>query len=174
MTADGGRFDPGEFERDDRGRPVPTFEVAEAGPGALATIGQRAAARLVDVFLVVFLPGSIFVALFGERSGNDLRFPIWVLLLSIAAAAAYEVVLTVTRGATLGKQLMGIRVVRHLDGGPPTWGMAAIRFLVPSLQYTTAPLLQTVALAIYLSAAINPERRGLHDRASGTLVVRTR
>ncbi|HEX8580716.1 MAG TPA: RDD family protein [Acidimicrobiales bacterium] len=174
MTDDGGRFDPREFERDDRGRPIPTYEMAPTGPGAPAAIAQRAAARLFDVFLVVFLPGSALVGLFGERSGDDLRFPLWVLALSILLAAAYEIVLTATRGATLGKQLMGIRVVRHLDGGRPTWGMSAIRFLVPSVQYTTAPFFQLIALAIYLSAVLHPERRGLHDRASGTVVVRAR
>jgi uncharacterized RDD family membrane protein YckC len=174
MRRDGHEFDLDDFERDDKGRPVPSFEVAPEGAGARATIAQRAAARLLDVFLVVLLPGGALLWTFGERDGNQVRFPLWALLVSVAIAGAYEVGLVATRGATLGKQLMGIRVVRYLDGGLPTWGMSAIRFLVPSLQYTAVLLFQLLALVVYLSAAWNPERRGLHDRASGTLVVRTR
>lgn len=169
-----GDFDPYDFEQDDRGRPIPTHEVPEEGPGALATIGQRIAARLFDTFIVVFLPANVLVALFGEGEGNDVAVPVWVLFAQVLIAAAYEIPLVATGGATLGKRLMGIEVVRHLDGGRPTWAMSAIRFLVPSMQYTGILVFQAVALVIYLTAVWHPERRGLHDRAAGTLVVRTR
>lgn len=174
MRRDADPFDPADFDRDERGRPVPTYEPAPEGPGGLATVGQRAAARLFDTFLVVLVPGSVLLWAFGERDGNQVQFPAWALFVSVVIVGAYEIGLTATRGATLGKQLLGTRVVRRLDGGRPTWGMSAIRFLVPSLQYTAVLVFQVVALLIYLSAVWNPGRRGIHDRASGTVVVRSR
>lgn len=164
-----------DFRLDESGRPIPTLQVADEGPGALATIGQRAGARLFDFLLVVFLPGSLLLWAFGERSGDQISYPLWVGVAPLAFAAAYEIVLVATRGATLGKALMGIEVVRYLDGGRPTWGMSAIRFLVPAaVQSIPVLVIQVLSLLVYLRAAWDPMRRGFHDRASGTLVLRTR
>jgi hypothetical protein len=68
-----------------------------------------------------------------------------------------EFVLVSVAGATIGKQLFHIRVVR-LDGGRLAWPWVLAR---------------TVLLGVLVPAAIwDRDGRGLHDRATGALTVR--
>lgn len=66
-------------------------------------------------------------------------------------------------GATVGKRLMGIRVVRR-DGAPLGWGRAWVRALAYLL---STPLCN----AGFLVALFHPESRALHDLISGSLVI---
>jgi uncharacterized RDD family membrane protein YckC len=75
-------------------------------------------------------------------------------------------------GQSLGKQLFGLRVVTD-DHAPITGGRSAARELV-----VKAPLLGSISLAFIplivngVWSILDPERRGLQDRAAGTRVVR--
>jgi uncharacterized RDD family membrane protein YckC len=76
------------------------------------------------------------------------------------------------RGQTLGKIALRIRIVRMADGAIPTPAQAAIRFLLPTaVAAIPIPILSVVALLIYVSAVWDPQRRGYHDKASGTIVL---
>jgi uncharacterized RDD family membrane protein YckC len=78
-----------------------------------------------------------------------------------AAFAVHVLVATALTGQSLGKLVLGIRVVRLEDrAGPPGFLPAAIR---------TALLMLVIPAVI-----IDRDGRGLHDKAAGTLVVRTR
>lgn len=93
----------------------------------------------------------------------------WLLSLAIAtwlthsqfwtiAVFAVEVyVLTVLLGTTVGKRIMGIRVMRA-DGGPVGFGWALLRTVI---LLTVVPPLLT-----------DRDLRGMHDRAANTIVVR--
>ncbi len=172
--ADDEGFRPSEFDVDASGKPIPTFEITEMGPGALATVAQRAGAHLIDLFVILVLPSYLFVALFATGEGDDRVLPAWVPLVIVGICVAYEVLMLWRIGATLGKRLLGIEVVRYLDGGRPTLTMATIRTLITAVQYTLIIPLMLISLIVYLTAAWNPQRRGIHDRASGTIVVRSR
>jgi uncharacterized RDD family membrane protein YckC len=65
--------------------------------------------------------------------------------------------LTALSGLTIGKRLLGIRVIRT-DGGRPGFAWAALRTVL--LFFVVPPLLA------------DRDLRGLHDRASDTIVVR--
>jgi uncharacterized RDD family membrane protein YckC len=69
--------------------------------------------------------------------------------------------LTTLTGQSLGKRVLGIRVVRLVaPDGPPGFLPAAVR---------------TLLLLFVLPAVITDrDGRGLHDKAAGTAVVRTR
>ena len=70
------------------------------------------------------------------------------------------------RGATPGKQLLGLRVVRE-DGSPVGYGRAFLR--------RAAQLISALTLGSgYLMVAFHPEKRALHDLLAGTRVVRIR
>jgi uncharacterized RDD family membrane protein YckC len=71
--------------------------------------------------------------------------------------AAEDYLLTAVGGITIGKRLLGIRVIR-VGGGRVGFGWAALRTL---LLLTVLPPLFT-----------NRDLRGLHDRAADTVVVR--
>jgi uncharacterized RDD family membrane protein YckC len=75
------------------------------------------------------------------------------------------------RGATPGQQLLGLRVVRAIDGGPIDGSMAAIRALVfyPEI-FTTGWIIGLIGLGW---AAFEPRKRAWHDMAAGTVVIHT-
>ncbi len=71
-----------------------------------------------------------------------------------------HLVLVATLGTTVGHRLVGLRVTRE-DGAPFVGVLRA--------------LARTVLLALVIPAVVwGPDGRGLHDRAAGTLIVRTR
>ena len=96
-----------------------------------------------------------------------------VLLVIAVGSVAYRVVTTAKWGAGVGKYLLGLRVaVRTPEGVQllrPGWQRAWRRWAVPQAP-GLIPFPGTGLLA-YLPAFRDPLRRGLHDRAAGTVVV---
>jgi len=76
---------------------------------------------------------------------------------TIAVFAVEVYILTALGGSTVGKRLVGIRTVR-IGGGPIGFGWALVR---TAILLTVVPPLLT-----------DRDLRGLHDRASNTIVVR--
>jgi uncharacterized RDD family membrane protein YckC len=75
------------------------------------------------------------------------------------------------RGATPGMQVLGLRVVRAIDGGPIDGGMAAIRAIVFYVEGFFASWL--IGLLGFVWAAFEPRKRAWHDMAAGTVVIHT-
>jgi uncharacterized RDD family membrane protein YckC len=76
---------------------------------------------------------------------------------TIAVFALETFVLTALTGSTVGKRLLGIRVMR-IGGGPVGFGWALVR---TAILLTVVPPLLT-----------DRDLRGMHDRAANTIVVR--
>ncbi|HVM03439.1 MAG TPA: RDD family protein [Acidimicrobiales bacterium] len=97
--------------------------------------------------------------------------------LSTAAYLAYVVGLTVLRGQTLGKMALGTRVVDAGTGALPTLWQASTRTIVPLAGLVVDVALGTAAvgafwvLVVYGWLLVDDRRRGLHDRAAGTVVM---
>jgi uncharacterized RDD family membrane protein YckC len=129
-----------------QGYPGQDLGLPETGRGAIASTIRRLGALFIDWLLCTF----IVVALIKPAQGD-------VELLTLGVFAAQDFVLTSLTGFTVGKRLLGLRVVR-LDGKMigPLWGLLR-----------TALLLTVVPPLLF-----NGDRRGLHDRASNTAVVR--
>ncbi len=122
----------------------------EHGRGAVAGWGRRLLALLVDWF------GSMMVV--GAFAGTDL----WagrgaVQWAPLAVFAAERWVLTSLAGGSVGQLVARIRVVR-VDGGPLGPGRALLR---------TALVCLVIPPVVY-----NPDQRGLHDLAAGSVAVR--
>lgn len=106
--------------------------------------------------------------------------PIAGLLAIIAiialAGVAYRVVTTAKWGAGVGKTLLGLKVVLDTPDNscaqPPGWARSWKRWAVPQAP-GLIPLPATGLLA-YLPALRDARRRGLHDRAAGTIVLDVR
>jgi uncharacterized RDD family membrane protein YckC len=113
----------------------------ERGPGSVASMPRRVLALLIDWLL------SMVIALWLTHS------QFW----TIAVFAVEVYVLTALTGTTVGKRLVGIRVIR-LSGGQVGFGWALVR---TAILLTVVPPLLT-----------DRDLRGLHDRASDTVVVR--
>ena len=84
----------------------------------------------------------------------------------LVVPAAYIVLMHGTTGRTLGKMLVGARVV-GVTGEPIGYPRALARYLAWFL--SALPLLLGFVLA-----ATRPDRRALHDLIAGTRVVRSR
>jgi uncharacterized RDD family membrane protein YckC len=140
---------------------------------ALASWWQRAAASVIDVLTITF--GSVAVVVAGGRllGGSDLAFYIAASAM-VVGIVLYPVVLAVRsgdrNGQTLGKQLMGIRVVCN-DGTLLRVRRALLREIVGRriMSILTLGVWPLVDLAWPL---INRHNQALHDRIAATYVVR--
>jgi len=114
----------------------------ESGPGSMASIGRRLLALVIDWLLCTVIAYGLFHSQY----------------LTIAVFAVEDYLGTALGGFTVGKRLAGIRVIRVVKRGAPVgFGWAAVR---------------TLLLLCVIPALLLDDRRGIHDRASDTAVVR--
>ncbi|MEZ0075788.1 RDD family protein [Planotetraspora sp. GP83] len=130
----------------DLGYPGERLGLPEEGRGAVAGFGRRLGAVLVDWLVCTWAIAGGLLHARGRDQG-------WV---GLAVFALEYVLLVGMLGMTLGMRLFGIRVAT-LDGGRPA---------------LVSVLIRTLLLCLAVPALIwDRDRRGLHDRASGTVVV---
>ncbi len=153
----------------------------------VADLGSRLLARLMDAGIVIaaLIPLGVLNAVidattsphydpvrrrFTSGSGSVSTL---LRLLALGIVLGYEPFLIATRGATLGKQIMRLRVVRLADGGVPGRGPAITRSLIPLLGVLVCLVGE---FFVYLSPVFDSSGRnqGWHDKAAGTVVVRVR
>jgi uncharacterized RDD family membrane protein YckC len=89
------------------------------------------------------------------------------LAVNLALQAAYQIYFLSTRGATIGKMALGLKVIRA-DGGPLSVGLATGRFFAFLLD---AYFTLTIGFII---AGFDSEKRSLHDRICNTRVIYAR
>ncbi len=125
------------------------------GPGSVASRGARLAALLLDL-VIASLVTSLFVRVDVSRPEVMQTFNYWAVLvwflISVCAISLF--------GFTAGMAALGIRVAR-LDGA----GMVGPLRAVP----------RAILTAVIVPAVIwDADGRGIHDKAVGTIVLRTR
>jgi len=99
----------------------------------------------------------------GENLGLVLGAAGMFVLVSLAAQAAYQVYFLTKHGATPGKMLLGLKVIRS-DGGPISMGRAVGRMF--------ANALSGIVLYIgYIMAGLDEQKRALHDHICDTRVI---
>jgi uncharacterized RDD family membrane protein YckC len=121
----------------------------QAGPRSVAGLGRRLGALFID-WGIALLIVSPFTGHHPFAPGSNSP---WVL----AVFAAEYIILVSLIGRTIGMRLCGIGIMR-LDGG---------RVAFPWVVVRTFLLLLFVPAVIY-----DRDRRGLHDKAAGCVVVR--
>ena len=143
----------------------------------LGTPGRRLGALAVDALLGVVASPLVLLPIVALAGTGDLVATLWWFIGVPIAFAAVTVPFMLREGEragqTLGKQLFGLRVVCD-NYAPVTGRRAAARELLVKAPFWTG----SISL-LFIPAAINgiwsildPERRGLQDRAAGTRVVR--
>jgi uncharacterized RDD family membrane protein YckC len=131
--------------------------------------GRRVLATIVDaiVFSVIYW---VLAVLFGSTTaeGGQVAFSLSGLaaFLYFVVVFAYYTLLEGYLGQTLGKMLLGIKVVREDTGELPGLGAAAIR--------TVLRIIDGIAfyLVAFISVLASQKNRRLGDMAANTLVVR--
>jgi uncharacterized RDD family membrane protein YckC len=136
------------------GYPGKRFGLPQEGPGSAAPMGRRLLALIIDWLLCELVVSAVTRhSLTGVSDHAYIATQDWTLL--VCALEIY--LLTAVSGLTVGKRLLGIKVIRT-DGRRPGFAWAALRTVL--LFFVVPPLLS------------DRDLRGLHDRAADTIVVR--
>lgn len=136
-----------------------------------APILKRIAAFFIDQALLLGVVLGVGLAVGVGRNDDNDAAVLAVNLLGVAAAIAYHTIAIAKYGRTLGKQLMGLRVVALPEGAPVVLSYAALQALVPSAAGLLPVVGAIAGIAVYAWALSNPSRLGLHDKLAGTMVV---
>ncbi|HEX3622503.1 MAG TPA: RDD family protein [Acidimicrobiales bacterium] len=151
----------------DAGAPV------EGPTVAVASLAQRLGGVLIDGLLtsmVVVVPVLLGIVHFD--SVQDLRIsPGWAAAL-LVFGAVYTIVPTALWGQTAGKLAVGSRVVVEADGSVPGWRRSLLRWFVAEGVGQIPYIGIWISLVVIGSLLFDSRRRGLHDKAAGTIVVR--
>ena len=121
-----------------------------------------AAAYVAGTLLVLMVVGVL-------GGGGDYSAAIFsVLTLVVVLVVAPVTIETLTRGRSLGKLVMGMRIVRD-DGGPITVRHALVRALVGVVE-----LWGTSGVIAIVASAVHPRGKRLGDMLAGTYSARVR
>ena len=148
----------------------------------LASPGARLGARIIDSFVVStpFVGPTFFIGYeefnwhdFGGIFFSSPSVAEWIVFgVAVFVGFVYEIAFTATKGQTLGKMAAGIKMVSIHDGSIPSVGMALRRWFVPGL-LGFVPFAGVILSGLcYLALTWHRDRRGWHDLAAGTMVVR--
>ena len=161
------------------------------GPVEVSSVGLRFFARMIDDMLILSLAVTLLLTgLLSIYSYTVCRAsvchreitsdPLQALYLTIVIGQIfgflYELVMIALRGQTLGKMVMGIKVVRLDNGQVLGFGRAFIRQLVPLLAGLVPVCGGLLVLLVYLSVFFDRSGRKQtwYDQAAGDVVIRVR
>jgi len=153
-----------------------------------ANIGMRFVARLLDG-LIVGCPMGIIAFLIGGAVGMgavadpnsaaalSLGSQLLVTFIVYAGWFLYEMLMLGAKGQTLGKMIVGLKVVNQQTGQVPGMGPAAIRALVYPFLIFVPCLGYLWALLCGLSPLFDSKsgyQQGFQDKAAKTIVISTK
>jgi len=165
-TSDENRFAP----------PLAHVEDVAQGPGVLAGRGIRLGATLIDAVVAALAFGLIaLVSPFNIFRPPAASSGLWMLMLQnlVIGFILFLLIhgyLIATRGQTVGKALLKIRIVRS-DGSPASFGrIVGLRYLTTSV-LASIPVLGTIYGLLDVLLIFRASRRCLHDNIADTIVV---
>lgn len=152
----------------------------------LARPVERLGARILDFLIVAIPPTAIWAIVRGRDAfvpnggetltnlGGILLTEFGALLSGVLMAFVYEVAPTARWGQTVGKRIVGIKVVNASTGTAPGLSKSLGRWAVLTLP-VSIPYVQIPGVIFYLLCVLTighePCYRGWHDKAARTLVV---
>lgn len=153
-------------------RPVapPGSMLAPIVPGATYPVfGRRAAAFLIDMFLVLLFIAAAALPLSGVLTGmnSDTLTIILAVIVSLGSLAFllwYPIIQPGQTGQTMGKRLLNIKVVNR-RGNPPGIDRMAVRFLIG---YPLSAIIMGVGFLVPLW---DVQRQALDDKLVDTYVI---
>lgn len=135
----------------------------------LASLGERMVAAIID--LVIIVGYIILIELFGAFSNGLFNTDAgWIVFFIIMLPVTFYSLLseTVLNGQTVGKRVMGIKVI-SLSGNQPAFSQYLIRWLFRMVDIW----MSSFVLATIMVAATEKHQR-LGDIVAGTTLVKTR
>jgi len=150
-------------------------DVGTTGPGTLAGRGRRLAATLLDALIagVAFWLLTLVSPLsWAPPTGgaNLVRLLVINLVVGFILFLVLHGYLLATRGQTIAKALLGIRIVRS-DGSPASFArIVGLRYL-PTTAIAWIPIIGGLYALIDSLLIFRESRRCLHDNIADTIVV---
>ncbi|MFH0412896.1 RDD family protein [Corynebacterium sp. L4756] len=143
---------PGENDFDAPGRyPGENLGFPENGPGALASVSRRAAGVFID-WILCLLIASVLVRFTGVLGGTSTATLILWVCMGIIGGILFA--------RTPGMAILGMGVAR-MD--IPGTRVGIWRGIVRTL----------LTACLFPAAMVDADGRGIHDRATGTVVIRS-
>jgi len=136
----------------------------------LARLPTRALAILIDLTIqwIALLTLLFLIGTTGFLIDEALLIAL-VLVMTVAVIAGYPITMeTLTRGRTIGKLALGLRVVRD-DGGPIRFRHALVRALFGVVEFWV-----TFGAVAVIASLLSASGKRLGDIFAGTVVVRER
>ena len=128
-------------------------------------VGLRAVATIIDTVLLMVV-GYVVAMFSGGTTAAGFQLQGAPFLLWLVFAIAYYIIMEAQFGATIGKRLIGLRVVKLDAGARIDWQAAIVRNVLRLVD----------GLFFYLIGAIlvwaSAKRQRLGDRVAGTVVIR--
>jgi len=142
---------------------------------SLAGRGYRLLAFIIDALigLVVAIPFIVYTGMFDMYRTGQRPDMAMLAMLSACQLVWFFIVngyLLKTRGQTVGKLLMGIRVSDYESNAVPQFWKLIVRFALPAIVGSVGLIGRLVWLVDVLFIC-GPERRCVHDLIVGTHVV---
>lgn len=150
-----------------------TTEVA----APLAGRGARLLAKLIDGLagLVVALPGLVLLALGGAFEDNFSAMSIAGLGLTgfaVLCLFIFQVYQLATRGQTIGKRLMDVKIVAYDDGTNPGFVKAVLLRVIVNGLISAVPVIGGLYSLVDILFIFRDDRRCIHDLIASTHVVK--
>lgn len=151
-------------------------------PGSVLPLAgrwHRLGAILLDSLIScgVALPGFILLGMSGMfNDGNTPNMPLMIAGISLCGVLLlglliYQIYLLSTRGQTLGKKFLGIRIVRFEDEGNPGFvKVFLLRAFVNGL-FGAVPFVGGIYSLVDICFIFRDDKRCIHDLLAGTKVV---
>jgi uncharacterized RDD family membrane protein YckC len=143
-------------------------EAAYAPAIALADFGQRAAAYIVDGFVLGLILAITNLVIDGVARGVA-DVVLAQMVIGYTLCWLYFLFSDALTGATLGKKVLGIRAVRG-DGSALPLGSAVVR----SIMKAPLPVGFLLFLVNVITVLVTKRKQAIHDMAAGTIVIDTR
>lgn len=143
----------------------------------IAQLPSRLTAAVLDVLVMGVAYGFLVLLLLqaGLGDADEALLAAIVIVLLVVVFLGYPVAMeTLTRGRSLGKLALGLRVVRD-DGGPITFRHALIRGLVGLALERPGVMLVSLGPAVGMVVSLFSQRgKRIGDMAAGTVVLQER
>ena len=150
------------------------------GSPQLASIFERFIAMIIDgvivgvgttiIGFVIGLIGGVIVGALSAATGSDglaalgtILINLLASLISMAICFGYEGYFLSTSGATIGKKVMGLRVLHA--GQNPTFLRGGCRYLAKGISFF-------ICMIGYIMACFTQDNKALHDMICDTIVVK--
>jgi uncharacterized RDD family membrane protein YckC len=169
-------YDPGRSGTNPYG-PTPYGNAQVAAMPPLGGLGRRLTARIIDYVLLAVVGVPLTLLAYSGSSHDRTARTVGVDVVLALVGFVYEgLMLTLSRGQTVGKKVMRVRVAVLADGAVPSgstgWIRSAVFWLPGIISFLCIPALFSL-LNILWCLWDRPYRQCLHDKAAKTVVVRT-